>query len=61
MMTKQELAKDPDILALSVVDNTMLQLLSPMERAAVEISRKLVAEFSEKRSLWYSTSTVVVW
>ncbi len=44
MMTKQELANDPDILALSMVDDTMLQLLSPIVRTAVKISRKLIAE-----------------
>jgi hypothetical protein len=44
MVTKQELANDPDILALSMVDDTMLQLLSPLVRMAVKISRKLVAE-----------------
>ncbi len=43
-MTKQELANDPDILALSTVDDTMLQLLSPIVRTAVKISRKLIAE-----------------
>ena len=43
-MTKQELANDPDILALSMVDDTMLQLLSPIVRTAVKISRKLIAE-----------------
>jgi len=44
MMTKQELANDPDVLALSMVDDTMLQLLSPIVRTAVRISRKLIAE-----------------
>ncbi len=38
------LASDPDILALSKVDDSMLQLLSPIARAAVLVSRKLVEE-----------------
>jgi hypothetical protein len=45
MTTKQELAKDPDIIALSAINDVTLRLLSPLLRNVVEISRKLVAEF----------------
>jgi len=44
MMTEQELAKDPDIITLSMVKDTMLPLLSPVVRKAVLISRKLIAD-----------------
>lgn len=44
MMTEQELARDPDIITLSMVKDTMLPLLSPMVRKAVLISRRLIAE-----------------
>ncbi len=44
MMTEKELANDPDVLALSMVDDTMLPLLSPLVRTAVKISRKLIAD-----------------
>jgi|GEM_PF-1266737 len=44
MMTEQELARDPDIITLSKVEDTMLPLLSPMVRKAVLISRRLVAD-----------------
>jgi hypothetical protein len=44
MMSKTELASDPDVLALSKVDDEMLQLLSPIARTAVKVSRRLIAE-----------------
>ena len=44
MTTKEELASDPDILALSSVDDALLPVLSPMARATVLLSRRLVAE-----------------
>ena len=42
-MREKELARDPDIVSLSMVKDTMLPLLSPFVRKAVLISRKLVA------------------
>ena len=44
MMTEKELARDPDIIMLSKVEDTMLPLLSPFVRKAVLISRKLIAD-----------------
>lgn len=46
MTTKEELASDPDILALSNVDDALLPVLSPMVCATVLLSRKLVAKNS---------------
>jgi hypothetical protein len=45
MTTKQELANDPDIIALSAMNDVTFRLLSPFLRNVVEISRKLVAEY----------------
>ncbi len=43
MVTKQELANDPDIIAASKTSDELLPLLSPMARAVVLVSRKIVA------------------
>ncbi len=44
MVSKQELANDPDIIAASKTSDELLPLLSPMARAAVLVSRKIIAE-----------------
>ncbi len=48
MMSKRELANDPDVMALSKIDDSMLQLLSPLARTAVKVARKLIAENTGK-------------
>jgi len=46
MLTKEELAKDPAVIAAAKVDDSLFPLLSPLQRATVQVSRRLIAEYS---------------
>ncbi len=50
MKTIRELAKSPNILAASKIDDSMFPLLTDLECAVVLASRKIVAEFNTGRS-----------